>query len=85
MRRKTLVYSLVVEHDREEGGYFAYFPALPGCQTWGATFEHVVQLAEEALMGYIEALAKNGKKIPVEDHPSRSVSLGLMVELPATV
>jgi predicted RNase H-like HicB family nuclease len=72
MEKQTHAYSLVVERE-EEGGYFAHFPALPGCQTWGATYEHAVRMAEEALLGYLEALEKSGKRVPVDrGSPARS-------------
>ena len=55
---------LTVEHHPEEGGYLAYFPTLPGCQTWGDTFEEAVQSAEEALAVYVETLMANGDPMP---------------------
>ncbi len=58
---KTLAYSLTIEFHQDEGGYLAYFPALPGCHTWGNTYEEAVKNAEEALIGYLEALHKNGE------------------------
>ena len=76
-------YSLAVEHHEEDGGYLAYFPALPGCHTWGTTYEEAVKNAEEALLGYLEALQKNGEELPLEE-PSGDVSLGLIVKVPAT-
>jgi hypothetical protein len=36
------------------------------------------------LVGYLEALAKAGKKIPVDNRPVRGVSLGVTLEVPAT-
>jgi predicted RNase H-like HicB family nuclease len=36
---KTLAYSLTIEFHEDEGGYLASFPALPGCHTWGETYE----------------------------------------------
>jgi hypothetical protein len=36
VRHKEQIYSLAVE--QHEDGYFGYFPALPGCHTWGATW-----------------------------------------------
>ena len=33
------------------------------------------------LIGYLEALQKNGEEIPEEDHPSGEVSLGMVVNL----
>lgn len=82
---KTLAYSLTIEFHEDEGGYLAYFPALPGCHTWGKTYEEAVKNAEEALIGYLEALQKNGETIPQEDQPAGEVSLGVVVNLPALV
>ena len=82
---RTRTYSLTIEFHPDEGGYLAYFPALPGCHTWGNTYEEAVKNAEEALIGYLEALHKNGEKIPEEDHPASAVSLGMVVNLPALV
>jgi predicted RNase H-like HicB family nuclease len=69
---------------RPPGPGSAYFPALPGCHTWGKTYEAAVKHAEEALIGFLEALRMNGEDIPVE-HPSAPISLGLVVELPTVV
>jgi antitoxin HicB len=84
MSRK-LAYSLSIEFYEKERGYLAHFPALPGCHTWGETYEEAVKNAEEALVGYLEALQKNGEEIPEEDHPAVGVSLGVVVNLPALV
>jgi len=82
MERQALAYTLEIE--RHEDGYLAHFPALPGCHTWGKTYEDAVKHAEEVLVGFLEALQMNGEEIPVE-RPSAPVSLGLVVELPAAV
>ena len=58
MEKKALTYTLEIEH--HDDGYLAYFPALPGCHTWGKTYEAAVRYAEEALTGYLETLAKHG-------------------------
>jgi predicted RNase H-like HicB family nuclease len=55
MENKALTYTLEIE--RHDDAYLAYFPALPGCQTWGKTYEAAVRYAEEALSGYLETLA----------------------------
>jgi antitoxin HicB len=85
MTQLTRTYSLIVEHHAEDGGYLASFPALPGCHSWGDTYEEAVVNAEEALLGFLEALEKNGEPIPVEPVPDREVSLGVTVKLPETV
>jgi antitoxin HicB len=82
---KTLAYSLTIEFDEEDRGYLAYFPAIPGCHTWGETYEEAVNNAEEALVGYLEALQKSGEKIPEETHPVAGLSLGVVINLPALV
>ncbi len=82
---KTLTYSLAIEAQPDEGGYLAYFPALHGCHSWGATYEDAVKNAEEALLGYLEALQINGEAWPNEDQPSTEVSLSLKVSVPAAV
>lgn len=79
---KTLAYSLSIEFHPDEGGYLASFPALHGCHTWGASYEEAVKNAEEALVGYLEALRKNGEPIPQEDRPAGEVSLGVVVNVP---
>ena len=82
MSYQTRTFSLVVEPHEDEGGYLSYFPALPGCHSWGSTFEEAVRNAEEALLGFIEALRKNGEPIPIEPYPSEDVSLGVTVKVP---
>jgi antitoxin HicB len=74
-------YSLTIEHHELDGGYLAFFPALPGCHTWGATYEEAVRNAEEALIGYLEALHRNGEELPT-DRSSEEVSLGVTVRTP---
>ena len=41
-------------------------PSLPGCITQGDTPEEAITNAEEAIMGYIEALKDIGKPVPIE-------------------
>jgi len=86
--RKKLAYVLNIEFHPEESGYFAFFPffpALPGCHSWGTTYEEAVKNSEEALIGFLEALQKNGESIPEGDQPVEEVSLGVFVNLPAQV
>jgi len=66
----TLSYTLAMEFYPDEAGYFAFFPALPGCHSWGTTYEEAVGNAEEVLIGYLEAPQKNGESIPEADNPA---------------
>ena len=80
--KTDLAYRLVIEE--RDGVYIASFPSLPGCHTWGNTFEEAVKNAEEALAVYMETLAVNGDNIPEETSIDRPVSLGIVVHAPLT-
>jgi len=56
-------HPLKIEAHPEDGGYLAVFPTLPGCQTWGDTYEAAVRNAEEALTVFIETLIANGDRV----------------------
>jgi len=45
-------------------GYSIYFPDLPGCSSFGDTFEMAVKQAEEALGSHLYHLEKDGEEIP---------------------
>ena len=80
MKNQALTYSLVIEE--QDGGFLAYFPALPGCHTWGKTYQEAVTHAEEALSLYLGALMAHGDRVPRETNSDRSVSLGITVRTP---
>ena len=67
----------------EEGGYWAYVPALPGCFTQGKNLEEIERMAQEAVEGFIQVLAERGKPIPVERHHTRRFTLNIQVKTPA--
>ncbi|HEY8694997.1 MAG TPA: type II toxin-antitoxin system HicB family antitoxin [Chloroflexota bacterium] len=63
-------YTVILQPDEEDGGYTVTVPALPGCVTEGDTLEEAVEMAKEAIEGYLEALAKRGQPAPEErNHP----------------
>ena len=64
-------YSYTVElyPDKEEGGYTAIVPSLPGCITQGPTIEKTLKRVKEAITGYIECLKEDGKAVPIEEEP----------------
>ncbi len=80
MKITSRTYTLSIE--RHDDGYLAYFPALPGCHTWGRTYEEAVKNAEEALTLYLETLDELGKTIPEEKNVNEPVSLGVTVRVP---
>lgn len=52
MTRKV---SVIIEKD--ESGYFAYVPELPGCHTQGESHAEVMQNIQEAIDLYLEVLS----------------------------
>ena len=63
---KTLNYQVRLLKE-EDGGYTVIVPSLPGCVTFGETFEEAMSMAKEAIEGYIETLIDLGKQVPVDD------------------
>jgi predicted RNase H-like HicB family nuclease len=51
-------------------------PALHGCITWGETIEHAMEMAKEAIKGYIEVLKEEGEPVP-DDNETLEYSLQL--------
>jgi predicted RNase H-like HicB family nuclease len=48
----------------ESGKVSAWFPDVPGCQTWGENMEHAFAMSMEALESHLEALVDDGDPIP---------------------
>ncbi len=76
----TIPYTVHIER-AEEGGYVAFFPALPGCHTQGETLEEVIAMAKDALLGYIECLRAHGDPIPAENSIPKSTSFDLPLSM----
>ncbi len=68
-------YTIVLEPDPEEGGYTVTVPALPGCVTEGDTFAEAIEMARDAIRGYIESLKMAGEPVPVEKAELRLVKV----------
>ena len=67
-RITTRAYSYTaVFEPAEEGGFVVTFPALPGLVTEGDSLEEARAMAADALLGYLESLAKDGLPAPAED------------------
>lgn len=65
---RKLKYSVVLIPDEESGGYTVEVPDLPGCITEGDTVEEALEMAEEAIEGFLVVLKEDGDPIP---KPSR--------------
>lgn len=55
-------YMVIIEKD--EAGYGAYVPDLPGCVAAGETEAEVRKLIEEAISFHIEGLLEAGEIVP---------------------
>lgn len=50
---------------KEGNSYWAEFPDLPGCQTYGENINETMGFAQEALAGYLLTLLEQGRTISV--------------------
>jgi antitoxin HicB len=80
MEPQEVTYPLII--DERGGGYLAHFPGLPGCNTWGETYQEAVRNAREALRVYLESLEVLGRALPMEHHTDEPLSLGITVRVP---
>jgi antitoxin HicB len=62
---QTYTYTVILERD-VDGGYVVHCPALPGVVTEGETVEEALEMARDAITGYLESLRKDGLPIPEE-------------------
>jgi len=62
----TLRYTLLFQPE-PEGGFTVIVPALPGCVTYGSTYDEAMSMADDAIRVYLESLAEDGEEIPAPD------------------
>ena len=60
-----LSYHVVFEPE-PEGGFTVTVPLIPGCITYGATFEEATANAREAILLCLEDMLEQGKEFPTE-------------------
>ncbi|MED4619163.1 type II toxin-antitoxin system HicB family antitoxin [Priestia megaterium] len=58
------VYSFYAVFEPDEGGYSVSFPDLEGCLTCGDDMEEALEMAQDALGGYLLVCEDLGKDIP---------------------
>lgn len=68
----------IIFSQEPEGGYTVTVPSLPGCVTYGNNIDHAMEMAKEAIEGYIEVLKEQGEEVP-DDSRSLEYSLTLAV------
>ena len=62
---------------KEDDGYCASFPQLPGCVTDGDTRDKAVRNADEALRAYLADCLNRGEALPVYERTAEVVSLSI--------
>lgn len=60
--RNGIVFDMQSE---QEGGYTITVPSLPGCISYGTTFEEAIEMIKDAMAGWLETAREEG--IPVPD------------------
>jgi antitoxin HicB len=63
MATKSHEFEVVLQPEAE-GGFSVSVPALPGCHTQGETREEALAMARDAIEGYLEVLATEGRPLP---------------------
>lgn len=58
----------IILTEEPEGGYTANVPSLPGCITYGDNVNHAIEMAKEAIEGYLAVLKEQGDEIPDDSH-----------------
>jgi len=73
---KNRTYRIVLRKE-PEGAYTAFVPSLPGCITWGENVDHALEMAKDAITGYIAVLEEEGEPVP-DDNETLEYSLQLI-------
>ena len=68
----NLPYRLEIIPDKEEGGYTASYPELPGCITCSDTIASLVINMEDAKKAWLEAALAEG--LPIQEPSERDIS-----------
>ncbi|MCK5645209.1 MAG: type II toxin-antitoxin system HicB family antitoxin [Anaerolineales bacterium] len=59
-----ITYPALFKYDEEEKVYNVRFPDLPGCFTYGETFDEAKAMAKEALTGYLQSVDARKMRLP---------------------
>jgi predicted RNase H-like HicB family nuclease len=65
-KEHVYTYTVLLERDPDAGGFVATCPSLQGLVTEGDTLDETLEMARDAIKGYLESLQKDGLAIPEE-------------------
>jgi len=57
-------FSVIIEKDEDENGYYASVPALQGCYAQGETFEEALENIKDAAKLHLDEITESGEDIP---------------------
>ncbi len=67
-------FRVIIERDAEADAWVSYVPTL-GLSTYGDTRETALEQTREAIVGYLEAAAKEGVPVPGAEAEAEVVDL----------
>ena len=71
----TARYNVLLEWDATEQVWVSYVPSLNWLSTFGATREAALDQTREAVLGYLEAIEKEGLDVPGSDSQAELASI----------
>jgi len=57
-------YSMLIQWDEDDHIYVVTVPELPGCRTYGKTYEEAVRQGQDAIASWIDVSRELGLPIP---------------------
>ena len=84
MERPILTYTVHLEPE-PEGGFTVTVPALQGCVTYGRDYGHALEMAREAIEGFLEALVKAGQPLPPPEEPTPNIPTDIVLSINSPV
>ena len=57
-------FSVIIEKDKDEDGYYAHVPALQGCYAQGDTFEETLENIKDSAKLHLDDMIESGQEIP---------------------
>jgi predicted RNase H-like HicB family nuclease len=68
-------FAVIIEWDPADEVWVTYVPALGHLSTYGETRDEALEQTREAMLGYLEAAAKERLPLPAEDVPAEVVEI----------
>jgi antitoxin HicB len=70
--KSGIVFELQLE---PEGGYTISVPSLPGCISYGETFERSIEMIKDAISGWLAVAKEEGIPIPEQFEDVKAIEL----------